>query len=89
MQKENDLIIGEVKPEEESEGVEIEIMPASDYEYLMSAVNAFECVEGSNPITKQDQARVNRIKKKSLAIIDYVIGVMHDELFDEEKEEDD
>lgn len=88
MEKENDLIIGEVKPEDE-EGVEIEILPASDYEYLMSAVNAFECVEGSNPITQDAQRRVNRIKRKSLAIIDYVIGVMYDELFDEEKKEED
>ena len=88
MQKENDLVLDSPVTEEE-EGVEIEIMPASDYEYLMSAVNAFECVEGSNPITQDAQRRVNRIKRKSLAIIDYVIGVMYDELFDEEKKEDD
>jgi len=88
MQKEDDLIL-DVPGQAEVEVDEVEIIPSSDYEYLMSAVNAFECVEGSNPITKEAQRMVNRIKRKSLKIIDYVISTMHDELFDEEKEEDD
>lgn len=89
MEKEDDLILAPdgIIPEDGID--EIEIIPSSDYEYLMSAVNAFECVEGSNPITKDAQRMVNRIKIKSLKIIDYIICTMHDELFDEEKEQDD
>ena len=86
MQKEADLILGEPDATEEID--EVEIVPSSDYEYLMSAVNAFECMEGSNPITKDAQRIVNRVKRKSLKIIDYIITNMHDELFDEEIEEE-
>lgn len=86
MQKEADLILGEPDATEEID--EVEIVPSSDYEYLMSAVNALECMDGGNFLTKDAQRIANRIKRKSLKIIDYIITNMHDELFDEEIEEE-
>jgi hypothetical protein len=71
------------EPEEKQEYVDVEITPASDYEYLMGAINAMECMEGSNPMTKEDKQIVERIKKKSIRIIDFILNRMYDELFHE------
>jgi len=76
---------------EEKDGIEeiqeIDIVPSSDYEYLMSAVNAYECVDGINGLTKQEQQRIDRIKRKSIMIIDHIIGNMYDELFEEQTDD--
>lgn len=63
---------------------EIDIVPSSDYEYLMSAVNAFECVDGIDAMTSDNKKLITRIKNKSLRIIDFIIGNMYDELFEDE-----
>lgn len=63
---------------------EIEIVPSSDYEYLMCAVNAYECVDQVSVMTKEDKKMVERIKGRCLRIIDYIIGNMSEELFEDE-----
>jgi hypothetical protein len=39
-------------------------------------------------MSNADRQRVQRIKRKSLAILDYCIGLLYDELFDEETEKE-
>ena len=76
--------MAEEKIEEEIQ--EIDIVPSSDYEYLMSAVNAFECVDQVSVLTKEDKELVKRVKSRCLRIIDYIIGNMSQELFEDESE---
>ena len=75
---------------EEKDGIEeiqeIDIVPSSDYEYLMSAVNAFECVDQVSVMTKEEKEMVKRVKSRCLRIIDYIIGNMSQELFEDESE---
>lgn len=80
--------MAEEKNNVEEEIQEIDIVPSSDYEYLMSAVNAFECVDGIDAMTADNKRQIARIKKKCLRIIDFIIGNMHDELFDETKDDE-
>ncbi len=76
---------------EEKDGIEevqeIDIVPSSDYEYLMSAVNAYECVDQVSVLTKEDKKVVDRVKRRCLRIIDYIIGNMSEELFEDESDQ--
>ena len=84
---EDNLIVGEGLPDSTTEEVEVDITPSSDYEYILAACNAYEMAEACNPMSKTDSLRVNRIKRKSIAIIDYIISTMYDELFDKDEED--
>lgn len=68
----------------EQEEQEIQVEFSSDYEYLMCAINAYEMAETGNPLTKEEKQLFSNIKYKSLRIVDYIIGTMYDELFDDE-----
>jgi len=64
--------------------------PTSTPEYIASATNAISAVENFDTaiMTNADRKRVERIRRRSLKIIDYNIGVLYDELFDEKNEEE-
>jgi hypothetical protein len=83
MSEEKDLILGEPTEDE----MEFELVPTTSVEYVNAAVNAYECAESSNPMSATDTQRVKRIKRKSLAILDYAIGELYDELFDKDEED--
>lgn len=80
------------KPEESGEPTEeldgyIEFTSAS--EYINSAYFAMSAVDDIDTaiISKEDEKRIRRIKRKSIKIIDICISEMYDELF--ETDEDD
>ena len=77
-------------PELEQEQEWVYEEPTSTPEYIASATNALSAVENFDTaiMTNADRKRVERIKRRSLRIIDYNIGILYDELFDEKNEEE-
>lgn len=77
-------------PELEQEQEWVYEEPTSTPEYIASATNALSAVENFDTaiMTNADRKRVERIRRRSLRIIDYNIGVLYDELFDEKNEEE-
>lgn len=55
-------------------------------EYITCACNALNSTESIDAMTAADKARLNRIRRKCLLILDSMVGEMYDELFDQEKE---
>lgn len=57
-------------------------------EYIALAFNALSSVTDLDTaiMTESDRQRVKRIRRKSIRIIDYCIGLLYDELFDDENE---
>ena len=82
--KESD--ISKMETTEELDGY-VEFTSAS--EYINSAYFAMSAVEDIDTaiISKEDEKRIKRIKRKSIKIIDICISEMYDELF--ETDEDD
>lgn len=76
----------EEKPEELQEGI-VEFTTAS--EYIASSCNAINTINEIDTalMSKSDEARIKRIKRKSLRIIDLCIAEMYDELFESDDEE--
>lgn len=76
----------EEKPEELQEGI-VEFTTAS--EYIASSCNAINTINEMDTalMSKSDEARIKRIKRKSLRIIDLCIAEMYDELFESDDEE--
>ena len=64
--------------------------PTTTPEFIASATNALSAVENFDTaiMTNADRRRVERIRRRSLRIIDYNIGILYDELFDEKNEEE-
>jgi hypothetical protein len=58
-------------------------------EYISSAYNALAAIEDADTtlMSKEDEKRVKRIKRKCLKIIDICISEMYDELFENDDEE--
>ena len=56
-------------------------------EYITCACNALSTVECINAMTAADEARVKRIVKKCLRILDSMVGEMYEELFEAEDED--
>jgi hypothetical protein len=58
-------------------------------EYINSAYFALSAVEDIDTaiISKEDEKRIKRIKRKSLKIIDICITEMYDELFENDEED--
>jgi len=54
-------------------------------EYINCACAALSSVESINTMTASDTAKVNRIRRKCLRIIDEMVNEMYDELFEEEE----
>lgn len=55
-------------------------------EYITCACNALNSTESIDAMTAADKARLNRIRRKCLRILDAMVIEMHDELFDQEEE---
>jgi len=77
-------------PELEQEQEWVYEEPTTTPEFIASATNALSAVENFDTaiMTNADRKRVERIRRRSLKIIDYNIGVLYDELFDEKNEEE-
>jgi len=58
-------------------------------EYIACAFNAINAVSDFDTaiMTESDKQRIKRIKRKSIRIIDYCLGILYDELFDDETED--
>jgi hypothetical protein len=61
----------------------------SSHEYIASACNSINTIADIDTalMSKSDELRIKRIKRKSLRIIDLCIGEMYDELFESDDEE--
>ena len=64
--------------------------PTSTPEFIASAYNALSATAEMDTaiMTNADRKRVERIRRRSLKIIDYNIGILYDELFDDKNEEE-
>ena len=83
-------IIQEAEPVQETEILEEGIVEfTSAGEYINSAYFALSAVEDIDTaiISKEDEKRIKRIKRKSLKIIDICITEMYDELFENDEED--
>ena len=81
MQQDNDEKINE------DEGVEdIYFETTSDLEYIQAAYFALSSVEDIDTaiMSKSDEARVRRIKRKSLVIIDECLKTLYDEIIEDD-----
>ncbi len=58
------------------------------FEYIRASYNALQSVTDMDTalMSKEDAKRVHRIRRRSLRIIDHCIGILYDELFDEDTE---
>jgi hypothetical protein len=88
---EKDLILG-VKESGEEEDVESTISEEefdfySGPEMIAAACAALDTAEQANPMTKTDKARIDRIRRKSVAIIDKCINELYEVCFPARKEE--
>jgi hypothetical protein len=72
--------------EEEIQG---EVVFNTTAEYIQSACLALSSMAELDPMimSKADELRWKRIKRKSMKIIDICIQEMHDELFEQDEEE--
>ncbi len=57
-------------------------------EYINCACLALNTVDGINPMTAADTARVARIRRKCLRIIDEMVSEMYDELHETDEDEE-
>lgn len=55
-------------------------------EYITCACNALNSTESIDAMTAADKARLNRIRRKCLRILDDLVCEMYDELFEEDEE---
>jgi hypothetical protein len=55
-------------------------------EYILCSCNALGAIESLDAYTAADKARLNRIKRKCLRILDEMVKEMHEELFEDEDE---
>jgi hypothetical protein len=87
--KEEDLVIGTLPEgvEEQTEEVDWEVYDYVDRQLLGGACEGLTAVEGLNAMTSADSRRINRIKKRCIAMIDFYIGELYNMTFD--KDEDD
>ena len=79
-----DLILGN-EGEDTNEGEEFEYEFTSRIEAIHCATSAISAASEMTIMTKLDEKRIQRIKRKSLRIIDKCIGEIYDELFYEEE----
>ena len=83
----NDLTTTEGDTAEMLEEGMVEFTSAGDY--INSAYFALSAVEDIDTaiISKEDEKRIKRIKRKSIKIIDICITEMYDELFENDEED--
>ena len=56
-------------------------------EYINCACNALNSTESIDAITATSKARLNRIRRKCLLILDELVSEMYSELFEEDEDE--
>jgi len=82
----DELVIGSEAPADNSEGFEqIEYVDFTEMDYITAAYYALDAAESSNPMTKEGQRQMARIRRKCLRIIDHCITELYDQLFDDEE----
>jgi hypothetical protein len=79
-------------PEEVPEGEFAEsedfIFEPTDYNsYIVAACNVLATIGEYEPLTRDNQVKKARILRKCLRIIDYSIGEIYSEIFEDEPEE--
>jgi len=85
----DDLVIGSEESADNSEGLEhFEYVEYSEMDYITAAYYALDAAESSNPMTKEGQRQMARIRRKCLRIIDHCITELYDQLFDDEEVSD-
>ena len=82
----DDLVLGSTDGQEHDEEEELEYEFTSRIEAIHCATSAISAASEMTIMTKLDEKRIQRIKRKSLRIIDHCIGEIYDELFFEENE---
>jgi hypothetical protein len=87
MENKDEKLPNEVTEETFTEEGIVEFTSAS--EYIASAYYAIASVEDADTalMTKEDEKRVKRIKRKCIKIIDICITEMYDELFENDDED--
>jgi hypothetical protein len=94
--KEDDLILGQVDPDEvidcEDSDIpesEIEFFETTPSMYIEAAYAAICAVDGMDGkvMSKEDEKRIWRVKRKSLRLIDHFIGELYDSVFVKDDEE--
>lgn len=82
----DDLVIGTEVSAENTEALEqIEYVDFTEMDYITAAYYALDAAENSNPMTKEGQRQMSRIRRKCLRIIDHCITELYDQLFDDEE----
>jgi hypothetical protein len=84
---EKDLILGGKEDEAESAISLDEFDFYSEPEMIAAACAALDTAEAANPMTKTDKARIDRIRRKSIAILDKCINELYEVCFPARKEE--
>jgi len=77
------LIIDDA-PQPEAEEMDGEILLSSSHDYITSAVQALDALDGFDTalVSKADERRVNRIKRQSLKLLSFYINELYDETFE-------
>lgn len=81
----DDLILGGAEGEDLPEEEELEYEFTTRTEAIHCATAAISACSEMTIMTKLDEKRIQRIKRKSLRIIDKCISEIYDELFFEEE----
>jgi hypothetical protein len=75
-------------PEELPEDLDLQVEFTSDLEYIQAAYFAISAVDDMDTaiMSKTDELRVKRIKRKALVIIDECLKCLYDEIIEGEDE---
>ena len=84
------LIIDDTPQPEVEEEMEGEILLSSSHDYITSAVQALDALDGFDTalVSKADERRVNRIKRQSLKLLSFYINELYDETFESSVDSD-
>lgn len=80
--------MSEKLPEELPEDLDLQVEFTSDLEYIQAAYFAISAVDDMDTaiMSKTDELRVKRIKRKALVIIDECLKCLYDEIIEGEDE---
>lgn len=78
----------EKTPEELPEDLDLQVEFTSDLEYIQAAYFAISAVDDMDTaiMSKTDELRVKRIKRKALVIIDECLKCLYDEIIEGDEE---
>jgi hypothetical protein len=80
--------MSEKTPEELPEDLDLQVEFTSDLEYIQAAYFAISAVDDMDTaiMSKTDELRVKRIKRKALVIIDECLKCLYDEIIEGDEE---